>query len=408
MPAGTPVMSATAGVVTVSDTGGDCGHGVIIAGDDGATYTYCHGSSDLVTAGQRVATGPAHHALGLVRAMSSRPGPAGAHLHFQINIPNVAGTVCPQSALVAWADSVHHRRPRPPLARAAPTASRPRPSYRRSSSSAIRSRSGSGPSLTADLSATGAAVTVDAVGRLRPDQQVVDYRTRIPDDVAAIHPDLVVIALGTNDSGAGSAYGADVDAVMSSLPAGQQVIWVLPRRPASLQPGIGQLAASVYAAVGRWPGLRVADTDGIMSLHPEWVAADGIHYNPPATRRSATPSSPTWRRASDFLWRPPFPAPPPPPRPRPAIWSTPRGTTASGSTCTCCGSGSRDGAPPPSTPSSGAYGIPQALPADKMASAGADWLTNPITQIRWGISYIQGRYGSPAAAWAHEESFGWY
>jgi len=43
-----------------------------------------------------------------------------------------------------------------------------------------------------------------------------------------------------------------------------------------------------------------------------------------------------------------------------------------------------------------------------MASAGPDWLTNPITQIRWGISYIQGRYGSPAIAWAHEESFGWY
>lgn len=57
---------------------------------------------------------------------------------------------------------------------------------------------------------------------------------------------------------------------------------------------------------------------------------------------------------------------------------------------------------------SGAYGIPQSLPGDKMASAGADWQTNPDTQIRWGLGYIQGRYGSPCNAWAHSESVGWY
>lgn len=59
-------------------------------------------------------------------------------------------------------------------------------------------------------------------------------------------------------------------------------------------------------------------------------------------------------------------------------------------------------------PSSGAYGIPQSLPADKMASAGSDWKTNPATQIKWGLSYIKGRYGSPAGAWAHEQANGWY
>lgn len=59
-------------------------------------------------------------------------------------------------------------------------------------------------------------------------------------------------------------------------------------------------------------------------------------------------------------------------------------------------------------PTSGAYGIPQALPADKMAAAGPDWRTNPATQIRWGLSYIKSRYGSPAAAWAHELAAGWY
>lgn len=59
-------------------------------------------------------------------------------------------------------------------------------------------------------------------------------------------------------------------------------------------------------------------------------------------------------------------------------------------------------------PSSGAGGIPQALPASKMASAGADWQTNPATQIAWGLGYISGRWGTPCGAWDHSESAGWY
>ncbi|MFE7845083.1 lytic transglycosylase domain-containing protein [Microbacterium sp. NPDC057407] len=58
--------------------------------------------------------------------------------------------------------------------------------------------------------------------------------------------------------------------------------------------------------------------------------------------------------------------------------------------------------------SSGAYGIPQALPGNKMATAGADWETNPATQISWGLGYIGGRYGSPCGAWGHSQSVGWY
>ncbi|TWH33957.1 uncharacterized protein YabE (DUF348 family) [Isoptericola variabilis J7] len=59
-------------------------------------------------------------------------------------------------------------------------------------------------------------------------------------------------------------------------------------------------------------------------------------------------------------------------------------------------------------PSSGAYGIPQALPGTKMATAGADWRTNPATQIRWGLGYIAGRYGTPCSAWSHSVAVGWY
>ena len=58
--------------------------------------------------------------------------------------------------------------------------------------------------------------------------------------------------------------------------------------------------------------------------------------------------------------------------------------------------------------SSGAYGIPQALPGNKMAVEGPDWLTNPATQISWGLGYIKGRYSTPCAALAHSDELHWY
>ena len=59
-------------------------------------------------------------------------------------------------------------------------------------------------------------------------------------------------------------------------------------------------------------------------------------------------------------------------------------------------------------PSSGAYGIPQAYPGNKMSSAGADWQNNPATQIKWGLGYIKGRYNTPCGAWNTSESTGSY
>ncbi|MGW1405074.1 aggregation-promoting factor C-terminal-like domain-containing protein [Streptomyces sp. NPDC002403] len=58
--------------------------------------------------------------------------------------------------------------------------------------------------------------------------------------------------------------------------------------------------------------------------------------------------------------------------------------------------------------SSGAYGLVQALPGSKMASAGADWRTNPTTQIKWGVDYMKSRYGSPCAAWSFWQANHWY
>ncbi|WP_030326577.1 transglycosylase SLT domain-containing protein [Streptomyces sp. NRRL B-3229] len=57
---------------------------------------------------------------------------------------------------------------------------------------------------------------------------------------------------------------------------------------------------------------------------------------------------------------------------------------------------------------SGAYGLVQSLPGNKMASAGADWRTNPATQIKWGLGYMNGRYGSPCGAWSYWQAHGNY
>jgi hypothetical protein len=57
---------------------------------------------------------------------------------------------------------------------------------------------------------------------------------------------------------------------------------------------------------------------------------------------------------------------------------------------------------------SGAYGIPQALPGDKMASAGADWQTDPTTQIKWGLGYIRSVYGDPCSAWSFWQGHNYY
>lgn len=59
-------------------------------------------------------------------------------------------------------------------------------------------------------------------------------------------------------------------------------------------------------------------------------------------------------------------------------------------------------------PSSGAYGIPQSLPADKMASVAHDWRTNPATQIIWGLGYVEDVYGTPCSAWSFKQGNNWY
>ena len=59
-------------------------------------------------------------------------------------------------------------------------------------------------------------------------------------------------------------------------------------------------------------------------------------------------------------------------------------------------------------PSSGAYGIPQALPGSKMGTAGSDWQNSAATQVKWGLGYIKGRYSTPCGAWGFWQSNNWY
>ena len=61
-----------------------------------------------------------------------------------------------------------------------------------------------------------------------------------------------------------------------------------------------------------------------------------------------------------------------------------------------------------SNATSGAYGIPQALPGGKMSGYGSDWESNPVTQIQWGLAYIRDSYGTPCGAWSTFQSKGWY
>jgi murein DD-endopeptidase MepM/ murein hydrolase activator NlpD len=105
VPAGTPVFSVGAGtVVAADDAGGStaCGHDVLVRDQIGVTFTYCHGSQVLVAKGQPVAAGQLLLRSGWSGAVVPA-GPAGAHLHFQINVPGIASTSCPQPALAAWA-----------------------------------------------------------------------------------------------------------------------------------------------------------------------------------------------------------------------------------------------------------------------------------------------------------------
>jgi murein DD-endopeptidase MepM/ murein hydrolase activator NlpD len=101
VPAGTQVFAVSGGRVIASPAGGDCGQGVIIAGDDGVIYTYCHGTVAIPPEGTQVAVGELVMISGWTGHVEPA-GPAGAHLHLQMRLGADGPLVCPQPALAAW------------------------------------------------------------------------------------------------------------------------------------------------------------------------------------------------------------------------------------------------------------------------------------------------------------------
>ncbi len=194
--------------------------------------------------------------------------------------------------------------------------------------------------------------------------------------------------------------------------------------------GAGRLA--VPAAAGEKKPVAAAPAAPPPVTQAAVVAPPPSPTPKPAVTPSATPKPPVYtpRPVSRSTYRPTIRRTPSTPKPtvRPRVTRRPAATTAVSSgdprsiaraklaargwsgQFSCLDSlwtresGWRTTAANPS----GAYGIPQALPGSKMASAGSDWRTNPATQIDWGLGYIASQYGSPCGAWSHFQSAGSY
>lgn len=184
---------------------------------------------------------------------------------------------------------------------------------------------------------------------------------------------------------------------------------------------VGPLSASVGRAVAAEPGAvslyadTIGDAQALTSSPVDGISLgrDGMVYTVyvvPKPTPTPVPAKQTGAAASGASWSPPFVSPDP--GSAQAIAYGVVQANGWGDDQFAClvalwnkESGWRVNA---FNAGSGAYGIPQALPGRKMASAGADWETNPATQIAWGLGYIGGRYGTPCGAWGHSQSSGWY
>ncbi|MBF4992810.1 lytic transglycosylase domain-containing protein [Arthrobacter gandavensis] len=184
---------------------------------------------------------------------------------------------------------------------------------------------------------------------------------------------------------------------------------------ARLDESVRQQAEEARRAAETAPG---RDADPVINpISPKPPAAPG-NTPPPAPVPAPAPAP-----APAPLPDPPAPAPqPPPPAPPAAPVNDPAGAQAfAASTMAVYGwdngefrclvdlwNRESNWLTSAMNPYSGAYGIPQSLPGDKMAAAGSDWRTSYQTQIRWGLSYIAQRYKTPCGAWTHSELKGWY
>lgn len=170
--------------------------------------------------------------------------------------------------------------------------------------------------------------------------------------------------------------------------------------------GVGVVAVSLSI------GLVGAPAAMAVSGHPDRASAPSLP--PDVTAGPVTaPADVAWTLPDADLPHvvmPAAPAPPPPPLSTAAIKQYAASLVGSGQFGCLDRLWSRESGwdPAARNASSGAFGIPQSLPGSKMAAAGGDWQTNPLTQVRWGVSYIRSAYGTPCGAWAHSQATGWY
>ena len=203
---------------------------------------------------------------------------------------------------------------------------------------------------------------------------------------------------GADDTIAAAQGKADATALAASVAALDDYKLLAPERVFALVDSTKVHAESVRGAVAEAD--RVAAEQAAAAAAAAKAAADAAAAAAAAAEESSSSSSSS---------RPGAPANPirgAGHRPRHAPGRA-AGATTSSAASSSSGTTSRGGTCTRPTPS-GAYGIPQALPGSKMATAGDDWQTNPATQISWGLGYITGRYGTPCGAWDSFNSQGWY
>lgn len=293
-----------------------------------------------------------------------------------------------------------------------------------------RNRWGRGPAtaITAGIAAGSLALATYAVSGAAPTPDTAKLQATISD----INPSLAADALGLRSATAGESlqeafaqtrelraeqatdsFGLSVDLAGQGLETVQGTSKQIAEKKTAERAAkkAAEAAAARKAAEKRAAEQRAADAAAAAERAAEQRAADEAAAERAAQERAAQQTS------SRSTARPAAPAPAPAPAPVPSGDSR----SIARSMLSSYGWGDDQWGCLDSlwqkesgwnhlamNPSSGAYGIPQSLPGSKMATAGADWQTNPATQIRWGLGYIQGRYGSPCGAWAHSQANNWY
>lgn len=138
---------------------------------------------------------------------------------------------------------------------------------------------GAKPLVESGLTEGGYTPTVDATEGSGLTTSVRDWYADIPAAVTRSSPDVLYIALGTNDYGAGSSYGANVARVMDSLPSTLTVVWVIPNEAQSLMPGIKAVGDAIKGQTQKYPNLRILESTPVFAGKPELMSPDGIHPN---------------------------------------------------------------------------------------------------------------------------------